>query len=102
MCNAHNAPCSPKAPMPQVTTRARVAPLCAILALSLAACDDGGPRAAPAAPPPQVTVARPVAKTVTDQDEYVGRFVAVDAVEVRSRVSGYLSAVHFTDGQLVK
>ena len=35
-------------------------------------------------------------------DAYVGRFVAVDAIEVRARVSGYLDAVHFKDGQLVK
>ena len=41
-------------------------------------------------------------QTVIDQDEYVGRFVAVDSVEVRARVSGYLEKVHFTDGQLVK
>jgi len=39
---------------------------------------------------------------VTDHDEYVGRFVAVDAVEIRARVSGYLSTIHFTDGQFVK
>ena len=39
---------------------------------------------------------------MVDQDEYVGRFVAVNSVEVRSRVSGYLSEIHFTDGQMVK
>lgn len=89
--------------MPHVTTRACVAALAAAFALALAACDQGGPRAAPAAPPPpQVTVARPVVKTVTDHDEFVGRFVAIDAVEIRARVSGYLSAIHFTDGQFVK
>jgi RND family efflux transporter MFP subunit len=49
-----------------------------------------------------VTVANPVQRTVVDQDEYVGRFVAVDSVEVRSRLSGYLSDIHFTDGQMVK
>jgi RND family efflux transporter MFP subunit len=43
-----------------------------------------------------------VQRTIVDWDEYVGRFVAVDAVEVRSRLSGYLSAIHFTDGQVVK
>jgi RND family efflux transporter MFP subunit len=37
-----------------------------------------------------------------DYDEYVGRFVAKDSVEVRARVSGYLEGVHFNDGQLVK
>jgi RND family efflux transporter MFP subunit len=43
-----------------------------------------------------------VVKTVTDYTEFVGRFVAVDAVEIRARVSGYLDAIHFTDGQFVK
>ena len=52
--------------------------------------------------PPKVTVAKPAKRMVADQDEYVGRFVAVDAVEVRARVSGYLDAIHFQDGQLVK
>jgi RND family efflux transporter MFP subunit len=75
-----------------------------LLLLSVAAiagCGQGQQQTA-APPPPTVTVARPVQRTVTDQDEYVGRFVAVDSVEVRSRVSGYLSQIHFTDGQMVK
>src|SRR5271165_5877297 len=55
-----------------------------------------------ALPPPKVTVARPVQRTIVDQDEYVGRFVAVDSVEIRARVSGYLAKVHFQDGQYVK
>ena len=67
----------------------------------IAGCGQGQQQTA-APPPPTVTVARPVQRTVTDQDEYVGRFVAVDSVEVRSRVSGYLSQIHFTDGQMVK
>lgn len=53
-------------------------------------------------PPPQVTVAKPTKKIVSSYDEYVGRFVAVDYVEVRARVSGYLDKIHFTDGQMVK
>lgn len=69
------------------------------LALLLAACGQGTP---PAPPPPQVTVAAPVRQKFVDRDEYVGRFVAVDAVEIRARVSGYLEKIHFTDGQLVK
>jgi RND family efflux transporter MFP subunit len=90
--------------MPAVKPRARVAALCASLGLGLvlAGCEGDAPRAAPAAPPPQVTVARPATKMVTDHDEFVGRFVAVDAVETRARVSGYLDAIHFTDGQFVK
>jgi multidrug efflux system membrane fusion protein len=69
------------------------------LALLLSACGQGTP---PAPPAPQVTVATPVQQKIIDRDEYVGRFVAVDAVEVRARVSGYLEKIHFTDGQLVK
>jgi RND family efflux transporter MFP subunit len=83
----------------------RVADLSTLLtvALSVAACEQSESQARNAAPPPpQVTVARPLTKTVVDQDEYVGRFVAVDAIEVRARVSGYLDAIHFQDGQLVK
>ncbi|MGB0083901.1 MAG: efflux RND transporter periplasmic adaptor subunit [Rhodomicrobiaceae bacterium] len=72
-------------------------------AFVLAACDGSQPSAKGAEPPPpQVTVAKPTKKLVTDFDEYVGRFVAVDAVEVRARVSGYLDAIHFKDGQMVK
>jgi len=55
-----------------------------------------------APPPPQVTVSKPIKKLVSEHDEYVGRFVAFDYVEVRARVSGYLETIHFTDGQLVK
>lgn len=69
------------------------------LSLFVAACGQGTP---PAPPPPQVTVANPVREKLIDRDEYVGRFVAVDSVEIRARVSGYLEKVHFTDGQLVK
>ena len=70
------------------------------LAGILAGCGEGQQQAA--APPPKVTVAKPALRTIVDQDEYVGRFVAVDVVEVRARVSGYLDKVHFTDGQIVK
>jgi len=53
-------------------------------------------------PPAAVTVAEPIKRTVFDYDEYVGRFTAINSVEVRARVSGYLDKVHFKDGQLVK
>jgi RND family efflux transporter MFP subunit len=71
--------------------------------LLLAACGEN-PQQRPAGgpPPPQVTVAKPAKRVVVDQDEYVGRFVAIDSVEIRARVSGYLDRVHFTDGQIVK
>ena len=70
------------------------------LAATLAACEQHQQAAAP--PDPAVTVASPTRKTVVDQDEYVGRFVAVDSVDIRARVTGYLDRVHFTDGQMVK
>jgi RND family efflux transporter MFP subunit len=74
-----------------------------LLAPLLAACgqSQSQPQAS-APPPPQVTIAKPVSKMIAEQDEYVGRFVAVESVEVRARVPGYLEAIHFQDGQLVK
>jgi RND family efflux transporter MFP subunit len=72
------------------------------LASALAACGESQQKAAVTPPPPAVTVAKPLQRSVVDYDEYVGRFVAVDSVEIRARVSGYLEAVHFRDGQLVK
>jgi len=83
------------------TARLAVLPATAVLLVTLAGCDRGGQQHA-AFPPPTVTVAKPAQRTVVDYDEYVGRFVAVDSVEIRSRLSGYLSAIHFTDGQMVK
>src|ERR1700730_6732734 len=86
------------------TIRTPVSAAWLILALAAAAlggCGDG-PNQAAAPPPPAVTVANPVKRSITDQDEYVGRFVAVDSVEVRARLSGYLSQIHFQDGQMVK
>jgi len=75
----------------------------ALLSPLLAGCgSNSAPAQNAAPPPPTVTIAKPEKRTIVDQDEYVGRFVAVDSVEVRSRLSGYLAAVHFTDGQMVK
>jgi RND family efflux transporter MFP subunit len=78
---------------------ARVIGVLALTAI-LSACGNSQPQGGP--PPPAVTVAEPVKRTVIDFDEYVGRFVAINSVEVRARVSGYLDAVNFKDGQLVK
>jgi RND family efflux transporter MFP subunit len=80
---------------------ARGVALCVALATLVTACGEGQKQGG-APPPPAVTVAEPVKRTVFDFDEYVGRFVAVSSVEVRARVSGYLDSVHFKDGQMVK
>src|ERR1700688_1557119 len=84
-----------------ITTGARLAAFVATLALALTGCGQGQQQQSAAAPP-AVTVANPVQRTVVDQDEYVGRFAAVESVEIRSRLSGYLSGIHFNDGQMVK
>jgi membrane fusion protein, multidrug efflux system len=86
-------------PMPP-SLRALAVVVLIALAPVLAGCGEAPKQAAP--PPPTVTVAKPVKRTIVDQDEYVGRFVPVDVVEVRARVSGYLDKVHFQDGQTVK
>jgi multidrug efflux system membrane fusion protein len=82
------------------SVRALLAAL-AVLMPALAGCGQGQQPAQGAPPPPTVTVANPVKRTVFDHDEYVGRFVAIDSVEVRARVSGHLEQVHFQDGQIV-
>ena len=51
---------------------------------------------------PEITVSQPATRKITEWDEYTGRFDAVEAVEIRARVSGYLEAVNFTDGEEVK
>ena len=51
---------------------------------------------------PVVTVSKPVQREIVEWDEYTGRFDAVETVEIRARVSGYLNEMHFKDGQTVK
>lgn len=50
---------------------------------------------------PVVTAAKPVVREIVEDDEFVGRFEAVDEVAVRSRVDGYLDQIHFKDGAIV-
>lgn len=87
-------------PSPAPGPKRRLAFLLATCLL-LAACGDGGEPETRADEPPTVTVAEPVARTITEWDRFTGRLEAVDAVEVRARVSGYLQAVHFEEGALV-
>ena len=75
-------------------------PLIALLAVSLSGCGDKPPQQAAAAPPP-VTVAQPAKRTVTDWDEFTGRFDAVEEVQVRARVGGFVTSVEFRDGAFV-
>jgi RND family efflux transporter MFP subunit len=76
----------------------RHAPVALLAVLALASCakTDKPPAT------PVVTVAQPLVKDVVDWDDFVGRFEAVDQVDVRPRVSGYLTQIGFKDGELVK
>src|SRR6516225_2098062 len=71
-------------------------------ALLVSACARNVAAQQQAAPQPQVTVAAALSRKVTEFDEFTGRFEAVERVEVRPRVSGYISSVNFTDGNEVK
>jgi multidrug efflux system membrane fusion protein len=67
----------------------------AALTLVRASLAQEGPSA------PQVTVATPLARRITQWDEYTGRFEATQRVEVRPRVSGYIDHINFADGAIV-
>jgi membrane fusion protein, multidrug efflux system len=75
-------------------------PLIVLLAVTLSGCGDKPPPQAAAGPPP-VTVAQPTKRTVTDWDEFTGRFEAVEEVQVRARVGGFVTSVEFRDGAFV-
>lgn len=77
-----------------------VGPLVVLLAVSLSGCGDKPPPQAASAAPP-VTVAQPTKRTVTDWDEFTGRFDAVEEVQVRARVGGFVTSVEFRDGAFV-
>ena len=70
----------------------------AVLVL-LAACGNGEQQQMP---PPDVSVAAVVQKSVTQWDEYSGHVEAIDAAEIRPRVSGHLNRVHYQEGGLVE
>ncbi|MGY3076897.1 multidrug efflux system membrane fusion protein [Bradyrhizobium sp. LM6.10] len=77
------------------------APIGLLFALALAGCDEKAQSQAAAPPPPSVTVTQPVKRTVTDWDEFTGRFEAIEEVQVRARVGGFINSVEFKDGAIV-
>jgi RND family efflux transporter MFP subunit len=77
-----------------------VRPLIVLLALTLSGCGDKPPQPAASVAPP-VTIAQPTKRTVTDWDEFTGRFEAVEEVQVRARVGGFVTSVEFRDGAFV-
>lgn len=70
------------------------------IGIGLAGCEK--PAQAPAASASAVTVANPTKRTVTDWDEFTGRFDAIEQVQVRARVTGFVMSVDFKDGAIVK
>src|SRR5690349_16865722 len=70
-------------------------------AIFLSGCKRAGPAVPNPAGPP-VSVARPIARHINEWDEFTGRLVSREAVEVRARVSGYIDRVHFKEGSDVK
>ena len=70
-----------------------------VMVATLAAC--GGDLPAPP-PPPAVTVATVPARDINEWDEFTGRLEAVDAVEIRPRVSGFVRRVAFAEGKEVR
>ena len=75
------------------------ASLAACAAFALGGCEKSG---VPAPAPPEVSVAPVIEKRVKDWDEFTGRLQAVETVEIRPRVTGYIDNVAFTEGSLVK
>jgi multidrug efflux pump subunit AcrA (membrane-fusion protein) len=69
--------------------------------LLMTACAQQQPTAAPP-PPPKVTVSQPTSREIVEWEEYTGRLEAVESVEVRARVNGYLQSIHFKNGATVK
>lgn len=75
-----------------------------LLAISLSACNSSTPTPANRQnqPPPKVKVSQPITQEVTEWDEFTGHIEAVNSVDIRARVSGYLDKIGFKAGEKVK
>jgi RND family efflux transporter MFP subunit len=87
-------------------TRIGIVPLARLglivgLCIGLGGCSKASSEG-PGVKPPTVTVSYPIRREVRDYEEYTGRTAAVDSVQVRARVSGYLQKINFKEGAEVK
>jgi len=73
----------------------------AAMVLMLEGCGEGQSAVPAAPPPPPVSVAPVIQKQVNDWDEFTGRLEAIDKVEIRPRVSGYIERIAFREGSEV-
>jgi multidrug efflux system membrane fusion protein len=71
-------------------------------ALVLSACGQPAAQEAPAAGGPPITAATVIEKSIVETQEFSGRIEAVDRVEIRPRVSGFIASVNFKPGAMVK
>ena len=71
-------------------------------AVVLGACGESNSAKQSEPPPPSVSVSESLRRTVTEWDEFTGRFLPIDFVSIRPRVSGYLQSAHFEEGTMVK
>src|SRR5258708_39331183 len=83
---------------------ARMRPLVVamLVPLLLAACDEKKAAQQPAPPPPSVGVTPAAVKGVSQAYNFVGRIKAIDTVQLRARVDGFLEKVLFREGDDVK
>ena len=96
------SPAQSKSPTVRLTRHVAAA-VKLVLALGAAAgLSDCAKKKPPPPPPPTVSVAQPLKANIVDWDDYDGQFIAVDSVDIRPRVSGYLLRVGFKDGDLVR
>ena len=73
-----------------------------VTVLVVIGCSEPGGPGGMQIPPAQVSVAGVVQRSIRDWDDFTGRIEAVDTVELRPRVAGYLDAVHFREGGMVE
>lgn len=99
-------PASEQPTQPPRLTRKRAAyaalPLAGLLLFGAYSLTSADKAKADTQPLPTVTVSQPIQRSIVEWDDYVGRFEASQAVEIRPRVSGALTGIHFKDGQIVR
>jgi multidrug efflux system membrane fusion protein len=83
------------------TRQWRSLPLVALLAIAASGCTETAAQPGPP-PPPQITIAAAIDREITEWDEFTGRLEAIDSVEIRPRVSGYVAAIGFKEGAIVR
>ncbi len=76
-------------------------PLAVLMVAGLSGCSGKEATLTPP-PPPEVTVGTPIERVITDYDVFTGRVAAVEEVDIRARVRGYITGVHFAEGHEVK